>query len=417
MYNRIPRDSELYRYARRGDWDSVRLLLENGHASPFDQTYHGRTLLHEAVTGLNYDACVFLLNCGLYPCATDGGLLRVLDCLANGLSLRKSQLRQCEIAEQGQTMFSLIANSCPSYCFDAGDLTFAIGSYPSEVVTRVKNLMHAKYESVDPCLRAELAMRSTSLDYRTVLEILGSDQTLGEAFALLERSGSECSHRALLYSAAFNLGILHVADCDDAFRQGWMSIVSQIVTFESQSSTAFQFEGPLMKFVFGCYRRLTEMEELRQHSPFHDPHDFGDLTEVARVWLRILKEAGADLNRYGHAEKQYLLRPSDWTYCLVDSRHNTFYYMPRYLTYGPLVEDWKIYVVPIEKHHHTYNDGYERRTYSGPEGDAAGMAGQFWRTVETPELFNIPGAYLAQFEEDCDSFESQEYLFLQAPCL
>jgi hypothetical protein len=110
----------------------------------------------------------------------------------------------------------------------------------------------------------------------------------------------------------------------------------------------------------------------------------GPSEQPESYWLESLQRAGANLVEYGRLEKKILKGSNLWLnisiYHRIYDDDMGFYFNQSFtavhiinLTYGPEPEDWQIW-------------------FSWPLDE---WAGEFWHMVENPELFGVPGAWIA----------------------
>ena len=176
-----------------------------------------------------------------------------------------------------------------------------------------------------------------------------------------------------------------IAHCSQLMKEcgceeGWRNILKQAVDVNGHLSWDQARSSPLVYYLSssiwfpGCHN--LRPEKVNAH-----------IQENLQKWVWELSKAGADLVEYGQLEHEHFIKHRDIYRLWVDLR------VSRSLsgdcrcdvldfTYGPNVEDWKIWLLwPLDE-----------------------WAGDFWYQIENPELFG-PGAWVEEAYEDDDEYE------------
>lgn len=172
----------------------------------------------------------------------------------------------------------------------------------------------------------------------------------------------------LMRHIAFHVTRYHWAgdNCRHQDRQGWRDILRQCVQLNAHLSS-LQHQNSL------CV-------DLIRHSLRDWKDSLSDLitnaTMMVQAWVSELKVAGADLIEYGELEHGILIKNSipyeamNWTWSKEPKFWRTRCRIISF-TYGPDTDDWSI-------------------SLSWPFDE---WAGQFWNSIENPELF-MPGSWV-----------------------
>lgn len=400
-YNRLPTDAEVFQYARKGQWDKVRHLFDTGCASPFDVDVSDNTLLDIAIDGMDYDGCELLLQHG----TSHAGVCKLgpkwlsrsaFSIFCADLERAISEAPTENWTKSGETFTLLIAADRDSGYYSSLPPLYlnSIGALPSECAALATNELFLSYEMESQINRAQAAMITRSLDAQTVFTVLGSDQTLHQAFKSLTSFRKEFDHRYFFAHVAGKIGLTYNSvNFDSSTVQAWTQMLAEAISFEATISTVSPFYSGLWSF-------LSAHSEIRGFKIRTHLMSDRAWTTKARIWIRILKNLGVDLDLYGHAEKQWLRTTS--RSCL---ERDFPYPSPRkfassvlaYVTYGLEVDDWTIWMVP-------------------PKGTHYEMAGAFWNFVENPEVFNVPGAFVVTDEDESEEDENVQ-VWVKAPCM
>lgn len=409
-YNRLPPGSQLFTLAFEGDWEAIQSLFVSRHASPFDIGPTGTTLLHVAASRVEPDACSMLLKHGLDPCQRDSNDgFNAVEYLADGFEVYAYDYPEEALLET----ISVLAGASQETIStpETYSQLYLYGILPPKAL-HILTVDQLQHEDITDPLRAEWAMMTTSPNPGTIQTILGDKLTLQEAFALVNEHSYVRNHTFLLRAASRNLATAFAVGgtSSQTHVAGWKDVIARIIQFERGNSNFISFHNAYISFIEFYNSRLAFSD--RTHGTYVNSIGWNEyFTRIGRLWLNVLLELGADLERYGHAEHRSISSNPTYNSFFKRSRHSFESFQFKYLTYGANVDDWKLFVVPKQI--------LRPRTglFEGDEPWICGdeeyaMVGDFWDWVENPELFTIPGTYL-----NCDDLDDLRLIHQLCPVM
>ncbi|KAH8820779.1 hypothetical protein F5884DRAFT_827109 [Xylogone sp. PMI_703] len=368
VYNVIADDSLLFQYVWCGDIQGIQELLSTQSATPFDCNKFGQTALHFAASAGELAICRLLLDNGADPNVRDCRGMQVLyTCYlilaplgyANSFAGKwitmtdTSSLRDLYLMftmESTLDMFLVIDNAVPMGAGYAG---------PPDVLSIIYQRFYPSYRNFPLKDRFELAMNMDTWSIRgttaNVLEVAMGGTIEPSAYHLHNQY-----NETLLFIIVRCLAMTHSVKSPEqgtASLPGWRKLLADAIKAGADSCsistrwmTSKECPGSslLLEFI-SCYTRDHGRTRVYQYN----------FTQIVRLWVAELANAGVDLLSYGERTK------------IFKSRRR---YLPYHLTgliYGPTPDDWQVWA-------------------SNPLDE---LAGEFWNLVEKPEE-RMPGSWI-----------------------
>lgn len=416
-YNQVPDNAEVFCLARDGRWDDVRRLMDSGEASPWDVCSGGKTLLWVAADRFDISACTFLLSLGMDPLLELGWSGDALGRFSS--MVRHSRYYHTKEDPVIHEMISLLLShsdlviELDGLCTDQGSTLsdrhlWYLNGFARDSLLVVLDTVVPGYTSLNKFSRARLACQLDTSDPDAIELILGPGLTLRQAFDELRTGLSSVDHHTLLIGASKALACqFALLDPDQSVIHKWEGVIQSIVEHESRCTGSFMWRSGLYHFL-DEYCRTVDTSLQPTGSRALNWNSF--FTQIGRIWISILRRAGADLLRYGAAEEAYfsntgpvVVYVDNW-WLQRHSREATYFDL-RYLIHGPEECDWFIFVVPIANYFFVPHCTVEYE-----------MAGRFWDWIENPELYEMPGTFV---EDDLDNVYDYKrtVITVQAPTL
>ncbi|PMD22508.1 hypothetical protein NA56DRAFT_598150 [Hyaloscypha hepaticicola] len=333
VYNVVPYDSPIFTMARKGDIVSIRHLFSTGQASPFDRNEWGLTLLDLAACMNNLELCQFLTNEGADP--NISYYLSPLTAASYNPTDPKILFDIIRFFEQYLEFhdpFEDLATCSMLYNFQGDAHTFSWILQASNSTFQTQSPEECVIFLLDICWFGMQPILSDMV--RTILKGKKIDKHL---------CGIHDKHqRTLLHVVAGNLGSM-------AWRRGsrrsedLLSLITDLLKGGSDlHALTDECRTPMFQLWYKFCFSFRQSQERCSTDTFLDAIPM-------KLWLKVLREAGVNLFKYGKEEKSLLQCGDTNSEFYYRYWHNSMRPCLRLInfTYGPDPEDWKFWIEPV----------------------------------------------------------------------
>ncbi|KAF7174260.1 hypothetical protein CNMCM6106_008463 [Aspergillus hiratsukae] len=360
--------SAIIRHCIDGNIEEIQRLFDNHHASPFDCTDDGRTLLHIAAAYGQLEVCKFLLQNGADPPVRESSGRTPLESGNIGYDLYVDKPRNLHGTLE---LYRLLLRDNEDVILEKPNSTW-VGEFwfqgPPEALTLIQESLFVDYYSLPIEFRFRRAMSLKSWSsggpspemFRIAM---GSDSIDPAAYHLTDEYG-----HTLLFEIA-ELMSVDIANSREDDLSGWRELIREAIQAGADLChiSSGIYYTPLAVFLFFQGMNLRKIKRA-----------IYKINHILQRWALELQSAGVDLAVYGSKEsalwKSGAVDPFFYDDLRLSDQVRSGELLKVHLfslSYGPSPEDWHVWVAnPVDE-----------------------LVGEFWEMIERKEEA-MPGAWV-----------------------